>query len=148
MTANEATGVPTETLAHAIRILVAGGVANVVLSFALGWVLSVVRLREPIGKHHWLLVAHEVSLQEGLLLLGLGYALGFARLSPGLAGAAAWMLVAASAFQDASGILNWLTRTDDQFAARSPGWMAATVNAILNTVGLGIIAWGVIGGVL
>lgn len=53
---------------YAIRVLVLGGVLNLVLSFLLGWVLSMKRMKEPMAKHHWLLVAHTVSLQEGLML--------------------------------------------------------------------------------
>ena len=63
---------------YAIRVLVLGGVLNLVLSFVLGWVLSLKRMKEPMTKHHWLLVAHTVSLQEGLMLLGLGFAMSFA----------------------------------------------------------------------
>ena len=52
-------------------------------------------------------------------------------------------LVAASACQDASGIVNWLRRTGDQFAERSTGWKLAVANAILNTAGLLTVAYGV-----
>ncbi len=127
----------------ASRVLVAGGVGNLVLSFLLGWVLSSRRIREPMDKHRWLLVAHEVSLQEGLLLLGIAVAMPFAQLSPGLAGVAAWLLLAASVFQDASGIVNWLRGTGDQFAEKSTGWVLASINAVLNSAGLGIVAYGV-----
>ncbi len=131
-------------LLPAARILVAGGVLNLVLSFLLGWVLAAKRTKEPIDKHHWLLVAHEVSLQGGLLLLGLAVALGFAKLPPEWAVRAAWLLVAASAFQDFSGITNWLRRTGDQFAEKSLGWVFASINAVLNTAGLLIVAAGVL----
>ena len=128
----------------AARILVLGAMANVVLSFLLGWVLSARRLKEPMDRHRWLLVAHEVSLQEGLLLFGLTIALGFAKLPAVWAQVAAWLLVVASLFQDASGLLNWLKGTNDQFAERSPGWIAASINAFLNTAGLLILAVGVV----
>lgn len=128
----------------ALRVLVVGGVANVVLSFLLGWVLSVKRLRGPMEPHRWLLVAHEVSLQEGLLLLGLGFALSFARLSAPVATLGAILLVTASAFQDLSGIVNWLRGTGDQFAEKSTGWRLASVNAVLNTAGLAIMTVGVV----
>ena len=49
----------------AIKILVLGGVGNLVLSFILGWVLSAYRMKGPMEPHRWLLVAHEVALQEG-----------------------------------------------------------------------------------
>ncbi|HEX8796843.1 MAG TPA: hypothetical protein VF765_38090 [Polyangiaceae bacterium] len=127
----------------ASRILVGGGVANLVLSFLLGWVLSAKRVKGPMEPHRWLLVAHEVSLQEGLLLLGVAVAIPYARLSPGVAELAAWLLVVASLFQDASGIANWLRGIGDQFAQKSAGWVLATINAIVNSVGLGIVAYGV-----
>jgi hypothetical protein len=133
---------------QAVKVLVVGGVLNLVLSFALGWVLSMKRLREPIAKHHWLLVAHTVSLQEGTMLLGLAFAMTFARLPGTAAAIGAWLMVAASAFQDFSGIVNWLRRTGDQFAEKSTGWRLASVNAVLNSAGLAIVAVGVVRGVL
>ena len=123
-------------LTPAARILVVGGVANLMLSFLLGWVLAGRRMKGPVEPDRWLLVAHEVSLQEGLMLLGLAFALGFARLSPGWASASAWLLVTASVLQDFSGIVNWLRGTRDQFAERSTGWVLATMNAVFNTSGL------------
>ena len=132
----------------AIKILVLGGIGNVVLSFLLGWLLSAKRMKGPIEPHRWLLVAHEVSLQEGMLLLGLGFATLFAELSPTLATLGASLLVAASVFQDFSAVVNWLRHTADQFAERSSGWMLASVNAVLNTAGLAIITYGVIRGLL
>jgi hypothetical protein len=80
----------------AIRILIAGGIANLALSFVLGWVLSLARTKQPIEPVRWLLTAHVVSLQEGLMLLGLAYALGFGHISPGWAEAGAWLLVVGS----------------------------------------------------
>ncbi|MFO0744860.1 MAG: hypothetical protein U1F43_04180 [Myxococcota bacterium] len=135
-------------IALATRILVVGGVANLVLSFLLGWVLSAKRMKGPMAPHRWLLIAHEVSLQEGLMLLGLGFAMGFAALPGGWALAAAWLLVAASFFQDFSGIVNWLRKTDDQFAEKSAGWVLATINALTNSAGLAIVAVGVVRAVL
>lgn len=131
-------------LATAAQILIVGGVMNLVLSFLLGWVLSAKRMKGPMAPHRWLLIAHEVSLQEGLMLLGLAFAMGFTHLSSGMALAAAWLLVGASVFQDFSGIVNWLRKTDDQFAEKSTGWVLASINAVLNTAGLGIVAYGVI----
>jgi len=128
----------------AARILVLGGIANLVLSYLLGWVLSAKRMKEPMDRHRWLLVAHEVALQEGLLLLGLAVALAYVRLPVLWAQIAAGLLVAASAFQDASGILNWMRGVQDQFAARSSGWIAATINAFMNTAGLLIVAVGAV----
>ena len=134
-----------ETLANsAARVLVVGGVANLLLSFLLGWVLAARRMKAPIEAHRWLLTAHEVSLQEGLMLLGLAFAQSYVRLPTGWAMAAAWLLVVASALQDFSGIVNAWRGTRDQFAERSAGWVLATLNAVTNTAGLLIIAWGIV----
>jgi hypothetical protein len=132
------------SLTPAARLLVVGGVANLLLSFLLGWVLAGRRMKSGMEPHRWLLTAHEVSLQEGLMLLALAFALGFARLAAEWATAAAWLLIVASVLQDFSGIVNWLRGTGDQFAERSAGWVLATLNAITNTAGLLIVAWGVI----
>lgn len=134
-------------MSTAQKLLIVGGVANLVLSFTLGWVLSAVRMKGPMAPHRWLLIAHEVSLQEGLLLLGLSLAAAAADLPAGWLVAGAGLLVAASVFQDLSGVVNWLRRTDDQFAERSTGWLLASVNAVLNTAGLAILTVGVVRGV-
>lgn len=132
------------TLVSAAHVLLVGGLLNVVLSFLLGWVLSAYRTKAAITPHRWLLVAHTVALQEGLLLLGLAYAMSVAELPGGFAIASAWLLVAASAFQDFSGVVNWWRGTDDQFAEKSAGWVLASINAVLNTAGLAIVVTGVV----
>jgi hypothetical protein len=132
--------------ALAVKVLVLGGLANLVLSFVLGWVLSAHRVRSPIEPHRWLLVAHTVALQEGVLLLALGFAMLFARIPDGLAVAGAAMLVAASLFQDFSGIVNWRRGTSDQFAEKSAGWVLASINAVLATAGLAIVVAGIVRG--
>lgn len=136
------------TLPSAIKVLLVGGLANLVFSFVLGWVLSLQRMKSPPAPLHWLQVAHIVSLQEGLMLLGLSWGLTFARMSGGLALAGAWLLVVASVFQDLSGFVNWLRRTGDQFAEKSTGWLLASINAVLNTAGLAIVTYGILRGVL
>lgn len=132
----------------AVKVLVLGGLANLILSFLLGWVLAAKRTKGTLDEHRWLLIAHEVSMQEGLFLLALAFASLFADLSAGLATTAAVLLVAASAFQDGSGIVNWLRGTKDQFAEKSAGWVLASINAVLNTAGLAILAYGVARGLL
>jgi hypothetical protein len=131
------------TQTSAIHVLVVGGLLNLVLSFALGWVLSLRRVSQPIEPNRWLLVAHSVAMQEGCFLLGLGFAINFAKLPGWLAVVSAWLLFAASMFQDFSGVVNWLKKTGDQFAEKSTGWVLASINAVLNTAGLLIVAGGV-----
>ncbi|HVV83938.1 MAG TPA: hypothetical protein VHE35_12775 [Kofleriaceae bacterium] len=131
----------------AIHVLVVAGVVNLLFSFLLGWLLSAKRIKEPVPPHHWLLVAHTVSLQEGLMLLGLSWAMTFARMSGQAAILGAWLLVAGSVFQDLSGVVNWLRKTGDQFAEKSTGWVLASTNAVLNTAGLAVVSYGIINGI-
>ena len=136
----------SDALASQAHILVVAGVLNLVFSFALGWVLGAKRAKEPITALHWLQTAHVVSLQEGMMLLGLAYALQWAVLSSAWATAGVWLLVAGSVLQDLSGFVNWLRGTGDQFAEKSAGWVLASINAVLNTAGLAIVTFGVLQG--
>ncbi|HEY6877964.1 MAG TPA: hypothetical protein VI299_08085 [Polyangiales bacterium] len=128
---------------YAVSILIVGGVLNLGLSYLLGWILSALRMRGPIEPHRWLLTAHTVSLQQALLLIAFAVCMPWVALSEQLQVLAAWLLIAASFFQDFSGVLNWFRKVDDQFAARSLGWVFGTFNALLNTAGLLLVLYGV-----
>jgi hypothetical protein len=130
----------------AAKVLIVGGVLNLALAFALGFVLSNSRLKEPEKPQHYLNLAHKVSLWEAFMLLGLVFAVELADLSSGVKTLAAALLVASSAFQDGSSVLNWLQGVSDEFAERSPGLVLATINAILATAGLAILIVGVFRG--
>lgn len=80
------------------------------------------------------------------MLLALAVALPLSDLSPDLETLAAALLVASSAFQDGSAILNWLQGVKDQFVQRSPGLTLGTINAVLATAGLAILLVGVFRG--
>jgi len=126
----------------AAKVLIIGGVLNLALAFVIGFMLSNSRLKEPAKLQHYLNLDHKASLWEGFMLLGLVFAVELADLSSGLKSLAAALLVASSAFQDGSSVLNWLQGVADEFAERSPGFVLATINAILATVGLAILIVG------
>jgi len=130
----------------AAKVLIVGGVLNLALAFVLGFILSNSRLKEPAKPQHYLNLAHRASLWEGFMLLGLVFAVELSDLSSGLETLAAILLVASSAFQDGSSVLNWLQGVGDEFAERSPGFYLATINAILATTGLAILIVGVFRG--
>ena len=87
-----------------------------------------------------------VALWEGFMLLGLTFAVNLSPLSAAVNTLAAALLVASSVFQDASSILNWVQRVDDEFAQRSQGFSLAVINALLGSVGLAILIYGVFRG--
>jgi hypothetical protein len=128
------------------KILVLGGVLNLALAFVFGYVLSSVLLRTPGAATGYLPQVHRVMLWQGFMLLGLAFAAGLSKLPSSLEIAAAALLVAATAFQAASSILNWLQGVRDQFAERSFGLRLASINAVLGTAGLAILVVGVFRG--
>jgi hypothetical protein len=128
----------------AVKILVVGGVLNLALSFAVGFVWSRKRLADPNARvSSYLELTHRMSLWEAFMLLGLVFAVLLSELPSSLEVAAASLLVASSVFQDGSAILNWVQGVDDQFARRSTGLTLASINAVLATAGLAILLVGV-----
>jgi len=131
---------------NAEKVLVVGGTLSLVFSFAMGFVLSRARLKDPSADHAWLLQAHRVALWEGFMLLGLVFAVELSTLSQGLETLAAWLLVAAAALQAASAIANLVQGIPDQFVERRLGYQLAATNAVLGTAGLAILLVGVFKG--
>ena len=117
---------------------------NLLFAFAIGFVLSRVRLKDPTADHAWLLQAHRVSLWEGFMLLALIFAVEFSTLSSGLEALAAWLLVVAAALQASSAIANLVQGIPDQFAQRRAGYYLAATNAVLGAIGLVILSVGVL----
>ena len=128
------------------KVLIVGGTLSLVFSFAMGFILSRARLKEPSADHAWLLQAHRVALWEGFMLLGLVFAVELSTLSQGLETLAAWLLVAAAALQAASAIANLVQRIPDQFVERRLGYQLAATNAVLGAIGLVILLVGVFKG--
>jgi hypothetical protein len=128
------------------KVLIVGGTLNLALAFALGFVLSRVRLKDPAAEHGWLLQAHRVALWEGFMLLGLVFAVALSPLSPAWETLAASLLVAAAALQAASAIANLVQGVPDQFAERRLGYQLAATNAVLGAAGLVILLVGVFKG--
>ena len=131
----------------AAKILILGGLGSLLYSFAMGFVLSRVRLADPEAEQTRLTQVHVVSLWEGFMLLGLVFAVQLSDLSSGWETLAAALLVAAGALQLASNTLAWRTRMVNLFAPPhgAPYQLAAT-NAVLATIGLVILTIGAVGG--
>ena len=128
----------------AAKILIVGGVLNLAVAFAAGYLLSNKRLTPPHEGPYYLLQAHRGALQEGFMLLGLAWAVQLSRLPEGIEIAAAWLLVAASALQDGGSLLAYAMGTEDEFRERSPSFYVVTANAILATIGIAIVLFGVL----
>ena len=128
----------------AAKILIVGGVLNLAVAFVMGFILSRYRLRPPNEGPYYVHLAHKNALWEGFMLLGLVFAVQFAQMKESTKVIAALLIVAASVLQDGSSIVAWLMGTKDEFAQRSLSFYLATTNAILVSLGLAILIYGVL----
>jgi hypothetical protein len=131
-------------MSTAAKILVVGGVLNLAAAFALGYILSNKRLNPPNEGPFYLNLAHKNALQEGYMLLGLTWAVTLAHIDSTWLVVAAWLIVASSVFQVGSAVIAWVQGTRDEFKERSLSFYLATTNAILVTLGLAILVYGVV----
>ena len=133
----------------AAKVLIVGGTLNLAAAFILGFVFSNVLLKRApadLEEPPYLRTAHSAALWEGFMLLGLVFAVELSPLSSTLETLAAWLLVAASALQVASSVVNWRQGVKDQFVNKPIGFVFATVNAVLASIGLLILVVGVFKG--
>src|SRR3989442_1492240 len=127
----------------AAKILVLAALISLVVSFVLGYILSNSRLTVPEKKQYYLTLAHRNALFESFMMLGLVFAVQLSRSRESVKVIAVLLVVAAAVLQVGSGIVAWLQGTRDEFAQRSLSFYLATANAILVTVGIGILLYGV-----
>lgn len=130
----------------ASKVLVASGVLNLAFGLLVGALLAGLRTRNPEAEHRYLLTAHKAGLQQGLMLLGLTWAVGLSPLAGEVELLAAGLLAASSLFLDLAAVVNWALGVRDEFKARSPGLIVGGVSALLSVPGLAILAWGVFQG--
>ena len=128
----------------AAKILIVGGVLNLAVAFVMGFILSRYRLNPPHEGPYYVDLAHKNALWEGFMLLGLVFAVQLAQMRESTKVIAALLIVAASVLQDGSSIVAWLSGTKDEFAQRSLSFYLATANAILVSIGLAILIFGVL----
>lgn len=131
----------------AAKILVIGGLGNLLFAFVMGFVLSRVRLRDHTVPQTRLLGVHVGALWQGFMLLGLVWAVALSDLSSGVETLAAALIVGGGLFQDAANVLAWTQRLEDLFAPpRGSVYTLAAVNAALTFTGLLILVVGSVKG--
>jgi len=131
----------------AAKILIIGGLASLLFSFVMAFVLALARLADPMADRHLLLQVHVVSLWEGFMLLGLVWAVALSDLSSGLETTAALLLIAGGTLQLTSNTLGWRQNNTNLFAPpRGLAFQLARANAILQLAGLLILIFGALKG--
>lgn len=125
------------------EVLLVGGMLVLLYGFILGVPMAMARMKSPTAPRH-LVNTHLEALMAGAALLGLSLAASYSTLGDGLERLAAWLLVAGSVSTLAGGTVNWLTKTDDAFAARSPGFYLQAVGGPVILLGGILMALGVL----
>ena len=127
----------------ATKILIIGGLASLLFSFAMAFRLALARMADPEADHHLLLQVHVVSLWEGFMLLGLVWAVALSDMSAGWETAATLLLVAGGALQLIGNTMAWRENNTNLFAPpRGLTFQVARLNAILALAGLVILIVG------
>jgi len=124
-------------------IFVVYGVVILAYGFVLGVPPAASRMKAPQASKH-LVTTHLSAIIQGAVHFGLVVAIGFADLGTGWAVAAAWLVVAGSAFEVLGGTINWLSGTGDQFAEKSLGFRFNSLVGPPAIIGIMIVVVGVI----
>ena len=131
----------------AAKVLILGGLGSLLYAFIMGFVLSQVRLKDPMVEQVRLTQVHIVALWEGFMLLGLVWAVALSDLSSGLETTAALLLVAAGALQMTANTIAWSQKLENLFAPpRGITYVLAATNATLAMIGLVILIFGALRG--
>jgi hypothetical protein len=124
------------------RVLVGYGTIILTVGFILGAVLGMLRMNAPPVRS--LATAHVETLMQAATHFGLAFAVGVVGFNSTAATWGALLLVVGSAMQATGVTLNWATKTDDQFAQRSPGFIINSASSFVIWPGLLITVWGIL----
>jgi hypothetical protein len=129
-------------MSTAQRLFIGYGMVILVVGFVLGTILGGLRMKAPAIRN--LATAHMETLMQASMHFGLAFVVGIVGFSSTAATWAASLLVVGSAMQAAGVILNWLTKTGDQFAERSRGFKINSMSTFVMWPGIVLAAWGVL----
>jgi hypothetical protein len=129
-------------MSTAQRLFIGYGTVILVVGFVLGTMLGMLRMKAPAIRN--LATAHVETLMQAAMHFGLAFVVGIVGFSSTSATWAAALLVVGSAMQAIGVTLNWLTKTADQFAQRSPGFKINSMSTFVMWPGLILAAWGIL----
>ena len=129
-------------MSTAQQIFLIYGTVILIVGFALGTVLGLLRAKAPSIRN--LATAHVETLMQGSMHLGLAFAVGAVGFESGAATWGAILLAIGSGMQATGVTLNWITKATDQFAEKSPGYIINSPSTFVIFPGLIITAWGIL----
>lgn len=129
-------------MSTAQQLFIVYGTIILAVGFTLGTILGMLRMKAPPIRT--LATAHVETLMQAPVHLGLAFAVGAVGFSSSAATWGAVLLVTGSAMQAIGVTLNWLTKTKDQFAERSPGFLINSSSTFVAMPGLIITVFGIL----
>ena len=129
----------------AAKILIVGGLANILYSFVTGNMLALIRMKNPEGPKY-LVMAHLGSLMWAPLLWGLVVVLPLSNLSAWMEALAASCMVGSSVLLGLKDTLYWRQGTQDEFAEKPVVFMLNFPLSIAFAAGTIILTIGVLRG--
>jgi len=131
-----------KAMSTAARVLIAYGVAVIAFGLLLGVPMARIRAANPQAPRH-LVTTHLSALIQGSVALGFAFAITAVGFDSGLATGAAVALFIGLALEMVGGTLNWLRGAGDQFAERSPGFVANAISGPITILGAAILVGGI-----
>lgn len=129
-------------MSTAQQLFLAYGTIILAVGMTLGIILGMLRANQPDIRS--LARAHVEVLMQSSMHLGLAFAVGAVGFASGWATIAATLLVIGSAMQATGATLNWATKTQDQFAEKSIGWMINSASTFAMAPGIAIATIGIL----
>ncbi len=129
-------------MSTAQQLFLAYGTIILAVGMVLGIILGMLRANQPDIRT--LAMAHVEVLMQSSMHFGLAFAVGAVGFESGWATIGATLLVVGSAMQATGATLNWVTKTRDQFAEKSSGWMINSASTFAMAPGMAIAAIGIL----
>jgi hypothetical protein len=127
----------------AAKILVAGGLTNLVFGLITGALMVRVRTAAPDAPKY-LTASHMGALMWAPILLGLVWAVHYSHLTPWVETLASGLLVGASVAVYARDLLYWVQGVKDEFTERPPTFVLGPISAAATAGGTAIFLIGVV----
>lgn len=129
-------------MSTAQQVFIIYGTIILLVGFSLGSILGILRGKNPSMRN--LATAHVETLMQSSMHFGLAFAVGATGFDSTAATWGAVLLAIGSGMQATGVTLNWITKTKDQFAEKSPGLLINSASTFVIFPGLLITIYGIL----
>jgi hypothetical protein len=128
----------------ATRVLVLGGLANLIFALLFGLLVSRTKLVDSEGQEVPVSDVHTGTLVQGVILLSLVVAVQLSPLRARVESGAAGLLALGSLFHAIASILAWRNGYPSPLSVRGAAYQTAVVGAALSILGMLVLGAGVL----